>query len=247
MRRSLPVFIILVVAIVTAATAVWFYRAKMNPAAPKPAPALATETPTTSTATVPPANASSTIPPDIAAPAEPAAAAGHARGVANAPVTMEVYGDFQCPSCAKTTAVIDDLEKTYGSRLRVVFHEFPLAMHAHALEAAMAAEAAGAQGRFWEMHDMLYKFQDVWSKASNPGRFFGTYAESLGLNAEQFQADLTSPEIKSRIMAEGDAGVQRGVRNTPTIFINGQQLRGAFSPDSLRAALDEAVGVKKGS
>ncbi len=238
MRRFLPVIIILVVAIVTGATAAWFYHEKMRPDAPKPPPALATGPATTP---------SSTIPPDIAAPIDnlSAAAPSHARGAADAPVTLEVYGDFQCPSCAKTTGIIDDLEKSYGPKLRVVFYEFPLAMHAHALEAAMAAEAAGAQGHFWEMHDALYKYQEVWSKASNPSRFFTAYAGTMGLNLEQFQTDLQSAEIKSLIMRQGDEGVARGVRNTPTLFINGQEVKGIFDPVSLRAAIEAALTAKK--
>ncbi len=143
--------------------------------------------------------------------------------------------------------MIDQLASVYGPKLRLVFHEFPLAMHAHALEAAMAAEAAAEQGHFWEMHDLLYKYQEVWSKASNPGRFFAAYAASLGLNQEQFMADATSLQTKSRIMAEGDAGVERGVRNTPTIYINGQQTKGMFTTESLRAEIDTAIAMKKGS
>ena len=240
MRRFLPVIIILAVAIVTAATAGWFYHEKMRPDAVKPPRALATERELAP---------SSTIPPDIAAPSEvtPVADSLHARGAADALVTLEIYGDFQCPSCAKTTALIDEIEQSYGSKLRVVFHEFPLKMHAHALEAAMAAEAAGVQGHFWEMHDALYKYQDVWSKASNPGRFFGAYAETMGLNAEQFQTDLQSAQIKSLIMTQGDAGVARGVRNTPTLFINGQEVKGVFDPVILRAAIDAALVGKEGT
>lgn len=240
MRRFLPVLIILAVAIVTAATAAWFYHEKMRPDAAKPPPALASGPATTP---------SSTIPPDIAAPADPVPAADslHARGAADAPVTLEVYGDFQCPPCARITAIIADLEKSYGPKLRVVFHEFPLAMHAHALEAAMAAEAAGVQGHFWEMHDALYKYQGVWSKASNPGRFFAAYAETMGLNPEQFQADLQSAQIKSEIVTQGDAGVARGVRNTPTLFINGEEVKGIFNPVRMRSAIDAALARKKGT
>ncbi len=146
-----------------------------------------------------------------------------------------------------TSAVIGDLEKDYGPRLRVIFREFPLAMHQHALEAAMAAEAAGLQGHFWEMHDMLYRYQEVWSKASKPGRFFSAYAQSLGLNVERFDADAISDQAKARIMAEGDAGQTRGVRNTPTIFVNGNEVRGAFTRDKLQAAIETAIAGKKKS
>ena len=154
---------------------------------------------------------------------------------------MKIDGDYQCPSWAKTTALRDDLKKIYSPKVRLVFHEFPLAMHAHALEAAMAAEAAGQQGHFWEMHDMLYKYQDVWSKTSNPARFFAGYAEALGLNAEQFQTDANSAQTKSLVMSEGDAGVQRGVRNTPTIFVNGEEVKGMFTPENLRLGIDAAL------
>lgn len=240
MRRFLPVIIILCVAIITAATAAWFYHEKMRPDAVKPAPALATEKESTP---------SSTIPPDIAAPPDtaPVAESLHARGAADAPVTLEIYGDFQCPSCAKTTALIDEIEQSYGPKLRVVFYEFPLKMHAHALEAAMAAEAAGVQGHFWEMHDALYKYQDIWSKVSDPGRFFAVYAQTIGLNVSQFQQDRQSEQIKNQIMIQGDAGVARGVRNTPTLFVNGQQVKGIFDPLSLRSEIDAALGKKKGS
>ena len=94
--------------------------------------------------------------------------------------------------------MIDDLEKQYGEQLRVIFHEFPLAMHNHAMEAATAAEAAGLQGHFWEMHDMLYKYQSVWSNASNVSHFFSAYAESLGLDILRFQLDVKSPERFAR-------------------------------------------------
>ncbi len=130
----------------------------------------------------------------------------HVRGPRTAPVTLEIYGDFQCPSCAIASAMIDDLQKQYGEQMRVIFHEFPLAMHEHAMEAAMAAEAAGLQGHFWEMHDMLYQYQSVWSQATSVSTFFAAYAESLGLDAWQFAIDAKSPEVQVRVVSDGDAG-----------------------------------------
>src|SRR6266705_6742813 len=111
--------------------------------------------------------------------------AAHVRGEAGAPVTLEVFGDFQCPSCATVSGVISKLEQEYGPRLRVVFRHFPLSMHSHSMDAALAAEAAGLQGRFWEMHDMLYQYQSVWSKASLVRPFFSHYSESLGLDVDR--------------------------------------------------------------
>ena len=118
-------------------------------------------------------------------------------------------------------------------------------MHAHALEAALAAEAAGLQGRFWEMHDLLYKNQAVWSNASDVRTFFNMYARSLGLDAERFAKDSNSDEVKARIFWEGQQGVSRGMKNTPTLFINDRELGHPFSPEHLRVEIDAALSGKK--
>ena len=165
----------------------------------------------------------------------------HVRGQPRAPVTLEEFGDFQCPSCATTAEVIGKLEQDYGPRLRVVWRNFPLAMHAHALEAALAAEAAGLQGRFWEMHDVLYKNQAVWSKASDVRTLFNMYARSLSLDVERFAKDSASDEVKARVLSDGEQGVSRGVKNTPTLFINDREVRTAFSPERLHEAIDAAL------
>ncbi len=114
-------------------------------------------------------------------------------------------------------------------------------MHAHALEAALAAEAAGLQGRFWEMHDLLYKNQAVWSKALDVRAFFKMYARSLGLDVERFAKDSASDEVKARVVSDGEHGVSRGVKNTPTLFINDREVRNSFSPERLHEAIDAAL------
>jgi protein-disulfide isomerase len=226
MRRYLPFVIIAVVGLVTAGLATTLYRSKMHPAA-QPSAAGVAPMPTVAN--------------------EPEDPSLHVRGPRSAPVTIEVYGDFQCPSCGAATAVIGELEKQYTGQLRVIFHEFPLAMHNHATEAAMAAEAAGLQGHFWEMHDMIYKYQSVWSQATNVSHFFAAYAESLGLDVGQFQSDAKSAEIQERVVSEGEAGVARGVKNTPTIFINGREVFSAFRRENLLQAIDAALAEKKKS
>ena len=165
----------------------------------------------------------------------------HVRGQPRAPVTLEEFGDFQCPSCATEAEVISKLEQDYGPRLRVVWRNFPLAMHAHALEAALAAEAAGLQGHFWEMHDLLYKNQAIWSTASDVRPFFNMYARSLRLDVERFAKDSTSDEVKARVVSDGERGVSRGVKNTPTLFINDREVRTAFSPERLHQAIEAAL------
>jgi protein-disulfide isomerase len=106
----------------------------------------------------------------------------HVLGPNDAPVTLEEFGDFQCPPCAKLSDPINQLQRDYGSRLRVIFHHFPLATHQHAREAAYAAEAADRQGRFWQMHDLLYREQSSLSKAADRQSLFSTYARILWLS-----------------------------------------------------------------
>lgn len=228
MRRYLPFLIIAVVALVTVGVATAVYRSKMQPAPSATAPAAPTATVATDAA-------------------EKEDESIHARGSRAAPVTMEVYGDFQCPSCAIASAMIDDLQKGYGQQVRVIFHQYPLAMHKHAVTAAMAAEAAGLQGHFWEMHDMLYKYQSVWSSATTVSVLFAAYAESLGLDAGQFAIDAKSPEVQARVISDGDAGMARGVKNTPTIFINGREVQNGFRPENLKRVIDAALAEKKKS
>ena len=220
MKRYLPFVIIAAVAVLAAGAGAILYRAKQRTSAVG-SPAVA------------------------GSPGQPGAEPLHVRGDPDAPVTLEEFGDFQCPTCATVSAVIGQLEQDYGHRLRVVFRHYPLPMHSHASEAALAAEAAGLQGRFWEMHDLLYKNQAVWSKASDVRPLFTEYARSLGLDAERFAKDSNSDEIKARVFWEGQQGVSRGVKNTPTLFINGRELTPPFSPERLRAEIDAAPGGSK--
>ena len=223
MKRFLPFVIIAAVALVTVGLATAVYREKTRPAST-----------TSVTGTPTPADA----------PEDPSL---HVRGPSNAPVTLEIYGDFQCPSCALVSQAIDDLQKQYAGKMRVIFHEYPLAMHKHALEAAVAAEAAALQGKFWEMHDLLYRYQPVWSKVRDAGYFFEAYAGEIGLNVEQFKADRNSQEIEARVMADGQAGSARGVKNTPTLFLNGREVRSGFTKDTLQGEIEAALSAKKGS
>jgi protein-disulfide isomerase len=169
----------------------------------------------------------------------------HVRGKADAQITLEEFGDFQCPPCSLMAGFLRKMEEEYGSRLRVIFHHFPLAMHAHAREAALAAEAADMQGRFWEMHDLLYKEQAVWSKADNVPALFNSYAGTIGLDLERFKKDLQNPEVAARVDADQKLGSSRGVTSTPTLFLNNVVLPpDALNPASLKKAIDTAVTEK---
>ena len=167
----------------------------------------------------------------------------HIRGRADAPITLEEFGDFQCPPCGGLAGPINQIEKDYSPRLRVIFRQFPLpAFHPHAREAAFASEAAALQGRFWEMHDLLYREQSVWSIASDPQALFNAYAGMLGLNIDRFEKDMESEQVKARVDADQLRGNTLGVTATPTIFING---RAVPAPDlnvvGLRKAIDATM------
>ena len=166
----------------------------------------------------------------------------HVRGEPTAPVTLEEFGDFECPPCGKVADALLQIEKDYGPKLRVIFHQFPLAMHAHADDAALASEAADLQHRFWEMHDQLYREQAVWSKSADVPSLFREYAQKIGLDVERFEKDMRSPEVRARVDSSQKLGLSRGVTSTPTLFINKTALPAtSLNPPAIHAAIDEAL------
>jgi protein-disulfide isomerase len=170
----------------------------------------------------------------------------HVRGNPKAPVTLEEFGDFECPPCGHLAGAIKELEHEFGDRLRVIFHHFPLTNHAHAREAAYAAEAAGLQGHFWEMHDLLYKEQGVWSKVGEVRPLFNAYAGILGLNTERFARDMENEEVKMRVAGDAKRGEELGITNTPTVFINNTAVPFAsLNPAGLRTAVNDAGAKPK--
>jgi protein-disulfide isomerase len=172
----------------------------------------------------------------------------HIRGNPDAPVTLEEFADFQCPPCSNFAGFGEELLKQYDSRLRIVFRNFPLPGHEHAREAALAAEAAGLQGRFWEMHDVLYREQAFWSYAPNARELFESYAGTIGLNLDQFRKDVDSEKAKERIDSDHARGDSLGVKLTPTIFINNQPVEPKDkNPEGIRAAINAALEAKSKS
>jgi protein-disulfide isomerase len=155
------------------------------------------------------------------------------RGPADAPVMLVEYADFQCPACGRAHPVIAQLAARYPDRVRWVFRHFPLASsHPRALPAAIAAEAAGAQGRFWEMHDLLFE---------NQGRLEDDhlieYARRIGLDLDRFRADLRRRLNENKIREQLRQGARSGVNGTPTIFIDGQRYDGPRTLEALAAAV----------
>lgn len=153
-------------------------------------------------------------------------------------VTVIEFGDFQCPACASVHPMLKQLTQEYGDKIAFVFRHFPLSsIHSNADLAARAAEAAGAQDKFWEMHDMLFERQGEWSGALKARDRFVKYAQELGLDTDKFDTDLTSSNIEDRIALDKGDGQALGVNSTPTILINGQ-VTNARTLEALKAEID---------
>ncbi|MCA1594158.1 MAG: DsbA family protein [Acidobacteria bacterium] len=179
-------------------------------------------------------------------PGLPGAQPPHVKGDAAAPVTLEEFGDYQCPPCGILHPALQKIEDDYGSRVRLVFRNFPLQMHKNASTAARAAEAAAVQGKFWEMHDMIYEHQDEWKDLSEPRTVYANYASRLDLDVEKFKSDMEKPETGARIVSDYRRGISLGVSGTPTIFLNGRNLPAeqTLDPAKLRAEIDAALAGK---
>jgi protein-disulfide isomerase len=162
----------------------------------------------------------------------------HVQGPPNARVTLVEYGDYQCPSCLQAYPIMIDLQQHLGDRMRLVFRNFPLkTVHPQAEDAAEAAEAAGAQGKFWEMHDYLYEHQ-----AHLDDRHLREYAARVGLDTSRFARDLETHAFAGRVQEDFRSGVRSGVNGTPTFFINGSRHDGPWDLETLTRAILEAAG-----
>jgi protein-disulfide isomerase len=217
MKRYLPFAIILVVFLVAAGAGALLFHFHQPPP-PPPAPS----TP---------------------AFGRPAAEPPHVRGAANAPVELEEFGDFECMPCYRLWPAMKNIEKDYAKSVSITFREHPLPQHRHARVAARAAEAAGLQGRFWEMHDLLYLKRSDWVDTQEVRAFFNTCATELGLDLDRFTKDMDGDEVARRIAADEDRGASLGIDRTPFVFINGKKVEFTPNPeDGLRAEIDAALG-----
>ncbi|MEO8071235.1 MAG: thioredoxin domain-containing protein [Acidobacteriota bacterium] len=161
----------------------------------------------------------------------------HAQGPTDAPVTLVEYGDYECPHCGRAYPIVKAVQKHFGKRLRFVFRNFPLSeIHPHAESAAEVAEAAAAQGKFWEMHDAIFENQ---TRLGGP--LYVALAQTLHLDMPSFQDALKAREFRDRVRADFSSGVRSGVNGTPTFFINGQRHDAPFDFEDLVAAIDAAI------
>ncbi len=164
----------------------------------------------------------------------------HATGNPGAPVTIIEYADFQCPACASYAPVMERIISDYSpDDVRVVYRYFPLkTIHPNATLAAQAAEAASLQGKFWEMHTLLYERQAEWEKLGNPRDMFATYATTLSLDADKFTDDMDSKEVRARVNADYISGTKAGINSTPTFFVNGEEIDGPRGYDAFKEVID---------
>ena len=165
---------------------------------------------------------------------------------ASAGVTLEEFGDYQCPPCGELHPTLKKLKQEFGPNLNFVFRNLPLtSIHKNALAAAQAAEAARVQNRFWEMHDLLYENQDLWKDDIDPHPTFWKFASDLGLDTARFGRDLGDKQLKLRIEADEAAAAELGIIGTPTVLIDGRQLRPeATNPDGIRKAIEFIMARK---
>lgn len=151
---------------------------------------------------------------------------GHSRGPQNAPVTLVEFGDYECPVCGTWYPFVNELLTRYPDKLRLEFHHYPLiSVHPNAMAGAMAVEAAGEQGKYWEMHDTLFEHQREWGESPNPKPFFLNYASHIGLDLNKFEQSLSSPGLQSRILADVTQAQDLHIDGTPTFFLNGELIR----------------------
>ncbi len=234
MKRLIPFVIIIVVLAV--AFGAYFYMKEA--AVPSPSTPVSTTT-TDVAAQTARANAAT----NAATNAAPGAQPPHFRGSENASVIIEEFGDFECPPCGLFYSVLKGTEDEFGPRIKVIFREFPLTPnHVHALPAARAAEAAGLQGRFFEMHDLIYQNQKAWKDVFDVRPVFAVYAKQIGLDVERWQRDQTGEAVDQRIFLDGNRAHSLGVKGTPTVFLNGVEVPfEQLTPEGLRAAINQAL------
>ena len=232
MKRTLPFAIIFLVLAVAVVSALYLKRSATTPAA----------TPTGT----PASNASPGAPTQPSVTEVAGAEPRRKLGPDSARVKLEEFGDFQCPPCGLLHPILLQMHKEFGDDLQIIFREFPLVpTHQHAIAAASAAEAAGMQGKFWEMHDLLYEHQKDWKDVFDVRPIFEGYAKQIGLDLDRFKSDLNSDLVAQRIFQDGKRGHSLGVKGTPTVFMNGREIPFESLPaDSLRGLIQAELAKK---
>lgn len=169
----------------------------------------------------------------------------HVKGNVESPIIIVEYSDFQCPACRVYYGITKQLMVEFGDQISLVYRHFPLtSIHINAEFAARAAEAAGKQGKFWEMHDLLFEKQAEWSNQNDVESLFISYAKLLNISIEQFKADWRSAEVKNFVRAQKNHALKSGLTGTPSFFINGEQIQNPNSVEAFRVIIKEAIKNK---
>jgi protein-disulfide isomerase len=171
---------------------------------------------------------------------------GHVLGPLNGAVVLEEYGDYECPACGDYFPIIEELLHRFPDQIRFEFHHFPLvAIHHNAMSAAMAAEAAGEQNHFWEMHRILFLRQKEWARAGDPEMQFAAYAEEIGLDLDRFRQSLKSPAIEQRITSDIRRAQDARFSGTPTFRMNGTAVQLPATVNTFSALIRTELGRTK--
>ncbi|HEV8606851.1 MAG TPA: thioredoxin domain-containing protein [Tepidisphaeraceae bacterium] len=169
---------------------------------------------------------------DQALLADPVTERDHALGLPTAPITIVEYGDYECPSCLNAVPIIKEVRQTLGDRLRFVFRHFPQSsIHPHASAAAEVAEAAADQGKFWPMHEALFRHQSQLGELD-----FSHLALTLGLEIYKFESSRAADKHRQRVRADYESGLRSGVKKTPTLFINGRRFDDPITAQAILTA-----------
>lgn len=175
-----------------------------------------------------------------------AGAADHVRGNPLSRIILVEYSDFQCPACGAYYPIVKKINQEYGNRIQIVYRNFPLVqLHKYAYVAAQAAEAAGKQGKFFEMHDLLFERQNEWPELPDVRGKFNEFADSLKLDRTVFEKDMESKEVKEKIDGDLKSGNASGVQGTPTFYLNGKKIDNPRSYEEFKQAIDVAVENSK--
>jgi protein-disulfide isomerase len=167
------------------------------------------------------------------------------KGNASSSVVVIEYSDFECPACKTYYLIMRQLITEFGDKAAFVYRYFPLVeIHANAELAAQAAQAAAKQGKFWEMHDLLFEKQNEWANAANIEPLFESYATLIGISAEQFKTDFTSKDVINFVKAERADAIKLGLQGTPSFFVNGKKIQNPASVDAFRAIIKDAINGK---
>ena len=162
-------------------------------------------------------------------------------GPKDAKVVLVGFADFQCPACKAVEPVVQKIQSEYKDRVKFVFKHFPLPSHNNGLDAALASEAAGEQGKFWEFHDALFEKQGEWGNLSNPNPEFEKYAENLGLDMAKFSKALKDKTYSEKINTDKSDGIDLNVQATPTFFLNGEKLEGGLSFEQFKERIEKIL------